>query len=69
MFTYNGLTMSEMTHIHAYYEAACTAEYVMENYDFESEDEALKIGYEVRRLMYKYNYTEEEAVAICISRR
>lgn len=68
MFTYNGLTMTEMMHIHSYYEAACTAEYVMENYDITDENEALAIGYEVRRLMDKYGYGEEEAVAIYMSR-
>jgi hypothetical protein len=68
MFEFKGLTMSEMAQIHQHYEAACTAEYVMENYDIVSESEALAIGYNVRRLMDKYGYDEEEAIAIYMAR-
>lgn len=62
MFTYNGLTMDEMSRICEYYRVASTAEYVMENYNISDEDAALKIGHDVRRLMDKYGYTEDEAI-------
>ena len=68
MFEFNGLTMSEMARVHEYYEAACTAEYVMENYNITSESEALAIGYNVRRLMDKYGYDEDEAITVYMSR-
>ena len=64
MFEFNGLTMSEMQKIHEHYEAACTAEYVMENYDITSESDALCIGYNVRHMMDKYGYSEDEAIKI-----
>ena len=59
-----GVTLTEwdMYDIKKYYEAACTAEYIMENHDITDEDKALKLGYEVRRLMDKYGYYEEEAI-------
>lgn len=59
-----GVTLTEwdMYDIKKYYEAACTAEYIMENHDITDEDRALKLGYEVRRLMDKYDYYEEEAI-------
>lgn len=57
------LSMSDMVGIHKYYEAACTAEYLMENYEqVTSEEQALKLGYEVRRKMNKWDYTEEDAI-------
>ena len=56
------LDIEDMIRIYNYYEAACTAEYVMYNYGINSEEEALKIGYNVRELMDKYGYTENEAL-------
>ena len=56
------LDVHDLMEIHAYYEAACTAEYLMENYGITDENEALCLGYEVRRLMDKYGYDEEEAI-------
>jgi hypothetical protein len=66
-----GITLNEydMYDIKKYYEAACTAEYVMENYDITDEGEALELGYEVRRLMDKYGYYEEEAIEQVIAER
>ena len=66
-----GVTLNEyeMYDIKKYYEAACTAEYIMENYDITDEDEALKLGYEVRRLMDKYGSDEEEAIKQVMSER
>lgn len=57
------LTMSDMVDIHEYYGAACTAEYLMENYEcIKSEEEALILGYEVRRTMDRYGLSEIEAI-------
>ena len=52
----------ELREIHSYYEIACTAEYLMENYEIDEED-AIKTAGKVRRLMDKYGYNEEEAVS------
>ena len=58
-----GVTLNEydMYNIKEYYEAACTAEYIMENYDV-TEEEAMKLGHEVRRLMNKYGGEEEDVI-------
>lgn len=67
MFTYNykgnELDMIEMSRISGFYKAACTAEYLMDNYDVEDKEEALKKGYEVREIMDKYGMNEDEAIA------
>lgn len=55
------LNMSDMNQINEYYEAACTAEYLIDNYDV-TEEEVMQLGYDVRRLMNKYGYDEEEAI-------
>lgn len=57
------LNVNDLMELHHYYEAACTAEYLMENYGISKEDKALSLGYEVRRLMDKYGYLEEDAIA------
>ena len=57
------LNVNDLMDIHHYYEAACTAEYLMENYGVSNENKALKLGYEVRRLMNKYECLEEDAIA------
>lgn len=66
MFTYNykgnELDMMEMSRISNFYEAACTAEYLMDNYDVEDKDEALTKGYRVREIMDDYGLNEEEAI-------
>lgn len=56
------LDVSDLVLINEYYEAACTAEYLMDNYDIATEDEAMELGYDVRRLMNKYGYDEQEAI-------
>ena len=56
------LDVGDLIEIHRYYEAACTAEFVMENYEVSDEVQALQIGYDVRRLMDKYDYSELEAI-------
>lgn len=54
-YTVNGVTLGahELMEISKYYEACCTAEYILENDDYgiHDVDEALEIGYEVRELM------------------
>ena len=79
-----GITLDvyDLMELHHYYEAACTAEYLMENYTYQigpwrrenemaelnlsacksDEKIALRLGYEVRKLMDKYGYDEEEAI-------
>lgn len=58
-----GVTLNEhdMYDIKKYYETACTAEYIIDNYDV-TEAEAMKLGEKVRRLMDKYGGTEEDAI-------
>ena len=57
------LSMSDMCAINKYYEAACTAEYLLDTYDSVNEKNALALGYEVRRLMDKFGYEEAEAIS------
>ena len=66
-----GITLDvyDLIDIHHYYEAACTAEYLMDNYHIVDEDEAMKLGYAVRELMGKYGYDEEEAIYEVMKRR
>lgn len=65
-YNVKGITLDrdEICLIHEYYEAASTAEYLMENYEQFANDEsaALNAGYEVRHLMDKYGYSEEDAI-------
>lgn len=63
-YTINGITLdvNDLMNINEYYEAACTAEYLMDIYDIDDEDDALQLGYDVRRLMNKYDYDEETAI-------
>lgn len=68
-YEFNGmvLSMEDMSEINSYYEAASTAEYLMDNYGFDKDD-ALDKGYEVRRLMDDFGYYEEEAIEEIIDR-
>ena len=63
------LDIGDLINIHAYYEAACTAEYLMDNYDIANEDQALKLGYIIREHMDKYGYDEMEAIYEVMKRR
>ena len=47
--TIKGITLdeSDLVTVNSYYEAACTAEYMMENYDIKDEEQALNLAYEV----------------------
>lgn len=56
------LDMTDMAAIHEYYEAASTAEYLMENYDVKDESEALEFGYMVRETMDRYGLSEIDAI-------
>lgn len=62
-YTIKGITLNEyeMYDIKKFYEAHCTAEYIFENYNV-TEEEAIELGYEVRRLMDKYGGDEEDAI-------
>ena len=59
-----GITLDvyDLINIHNYYEAACTAEYLMDNYEITDEYKALRFGYEIRRFMDKYGLDEETAI-------
>lgn len=60
----NGITLNEpeLRELHSYYEIACTAEYLLDNYDV-AEENAMKVAAEVRRLMDKYGYDENDAIS------
>jgi hypothetical protein len=53
---------------HNYYGAACTAEYLMDSYGIADEEDAMYLGYEVRRLMGKYDYDEQTAIDEVLAR-
>ena len=55
------LDVCDLIDIHKYYETACTAEYLMDNYEL-TEDEAMRLGADVRRYMDKNNVTEDVAI-------
>lgn len=52
----------DMSKVHEYYEAQCTADYLRENHEDWSEDKIQSIAYETRRQMMKYGYDELEAI-------
>ena len=52
--------------IHKFYEIQCTMEYLENTYKDWSKNKIEAIAYETRRLMDKYEYTEEEAIDIAI---
>jgi len=57
------LSLSDLIDIDRYFEAACTAEYLFENFDqVKTETQAMELGYQVRRKMDKYGYSEEDAI-------
>lgn len=58
------LSIIDFIEINKYYEACCTAEYLLENYPnlANNEEKAIELGYQVRDLMCKYDYDEEEAI-------
>ena len=63
-YTIRGITLSEqeLTQIHSYYEAACTAEYLMDNFEcVDNEQLAMSLAYKVRERMSKYHQSEEDA--------
>lgn len=62
------LNVHDLINIHEYYEAACTAEYLMDNYDL-TEEQAMKLGARVRSYMDKNNVTEDIAIEEIINRR
>lgn len=61
------LDVHDLINIHEYYEAACTAEYLMDNYDL-TENEAMRLGADVRRYMDKNNVTENIAIDEILSK-
>lgn len=55
------LDMCDMSRVHDQYQIYCTAEYLMEKYNFD-EERALYLASEVRRLMFKYDWDEDCAI-------
>lgn len=55
------LTMNDMRVISEFYEAQCTAEYILYNYDVD-EDTALELGHAVRQEMADYGCSEDDAI-------
>lgn len=62
------LDVNDLINIHEYYEAACTAEYLMDNYDVDK-DKAMSLGASVREYMNKNNVTEDVAIYEVMKRR
>lgn len=62
-YTIKGVTLNacDLVAINEYYTVACTAEYLMENYAFNEKD-AMRLGSDVRRLMSKYDYGEQQSI-------
>ena len=52
----------DMDIIHWHYMEQCTADYLRENNEDWSEEKVQSIAVETRRQMFKYDYTEEEAI-------
>lgn len=70
-FTIKGITLdeSDLVAVNSYYEVACTAEYMMENYGIEDEAQAMKLAHEVRQRMDKYGYEETDAIRVVLSEK
>lgn len=62
------LDVYDLIKIHEYYQVACTAEYILDNYDV-TEEKAMKLAADVREYMDKYNVVEDEAIVAIMSRR
>ncbi len=69
--TIKGITLDErdLTTVNTYYEAACTAEYMMENYGIKDEEQAMELAYEVRHRMDKYGYDETDAIRAVLNEK
>ncbi len=62
------LNERQMSEIHDSYEVACTAEYLMDNYEtITDEDQAMSLARKVREWMSKYNLSEDDAIAEVMS--
>lgn len=64
-----GLSVNELIELHSLYEAHSTAEYLMDNYDIEDVDKAIKLGYEIRNYMDKYGVNECSAIDAILAKR
>lgn len=58
------LDENDLAAINKYYEMACTAEYLLDEYSdrVKNEEQAMKIAREVRRVMADWHITEDEAI-------
>jgi hypothetical protein len=57
---------TDMHRIHKHYEVQCTADYLRENHEDWSEEKVQSIAMEARSKMFKYDYTEDEAIEFAI---
>lgn len=62
------LDVHDLVEISNYLAAACTAELLLDDHGDQvtTEEQALTLGYEVRRQMDKYGYCEEEAIDLVL---
>ncbi|MBQ7504687.1 MAG: hypothetical protein IJT79_05150 [Ruminococcus sp.] len=64
------LFVEDLVIINNYYQAACTAEYLIENYpEFDTLEKAMSAGYRIRGLMLYHDYSESEAIDYYLSRK
>lgn len=54
-------SMDELCYLHKQYEILCTAEYLIDTKGLD-EQEAIRKAEEARRIMDKYDFSEEEAI-------
>lgn len=64
------LFVEDLVRISNYYQAASTAEYLIENHrEFDTLEKAMSVGYQVRDLMCLQDYSEAEAIDYVLSHR
>jgi len=56
------LNENDMHAVHQHYIEQCTADYLRDNHADWSEEKVQEIAVEARRQMYKYDFTENEAI-------
>lgn len=62
----NPIELHLLSTLHRVYEIMCTAEFMMNNYDFLDEKIAWELAEKVRRNMDKYNSSEELTISLVI---
>ena len=62
------LDVNDLREIKEYFDAACVAEYVFDNYQISSEKKALEIGFRVRDMVDRDCISEEEAIYLALKK-